>query len=107
MCAQLNEIEKERFAAYKLHMNGKSNSFIARKFKKSIRWVQKNTKRANETGKFEESHTSRSNPVSEVGSRKARSESSKIFSYIPNATGRDMKSFYYPGNTSTGKNVSP
>ena len=35
-------------------MNGKSNSFIARKFKKSIRWVQKNTKRANETGKFED-----------------------------------------------------
>ena len=54
MCAKLNEIEKERFVAYQLHLTGKSNSFIAKKFKKSVQWVQKNTKRVNETGKFED-----------------------------------------------------
>ena len=48
------EEQQDRFQAYKLYQKGKKIERIALKFNKSIRWVQRNNKRFEETGSFED-----------------------------------------------------
>lgn len=54
-----SEKERIRFDAFQLHRQGKKNLFIAGKFKKSVRWVQRNNKRFKETGAFKDRRRSR------------------------------------------------
>ena len=101
MCAKLNEIEKERFVAYQLHLTGKSNSFIAKKFKKSVQWVQKNTKRVNETGKFED--RVRSGRPRKVTSR----DQSRLVKAVQGKRGQSLRKTSRSFRTLKGEKLSP
>ena len=101
MSAQLNEAEKERFTAYKLHLAGKSNSFIAKKFKKSVRSVQKNTKRSNETGKFED--RVRSGRPKKVTPR----DQSRLVKMVQGKRGQSLRKTARSFRTQKGERLSP
>ena len=101
MSSQLTETEKERFDAFKLHLAGKSNSFIAKKFKKSIRWVQKNTRRSNDTGKFED--RKRSGRPAKVTSR----DQTRLVKAVQGKRGQSLRKTSRSFRTQKGDNISP
>lgn len=101
MTSELTEVERERFEAYKLHEKGKSNKFIAAKFKKSVRWVQRTTKRFRNFGTFKDRPRS-GRPAKVTGRDQAR-----LVKAVKGKRGQSLRKTARSFKTQAGDRISP